>query len=150
MTAPTLLAAFALALTSAIVPWVNGELVLLAFATPATSTAALVGVIVAVTAGQVAGKSVLYWLARRAGRLPPPTVAAVIARWRDRAIRRPLAWLATMFASATFGVPPLYLTTLVAGPLIEFGVFLPVIVCGRLLHFGAIAFMPRLISKVLQ
>jgi membrane protein YqaA with SNARE-associated domain len=151
MTAPTLLSLFALALVSAIVPWVNGELVLLAFAAPATSTLDLARIVIAATAGQVAGKSALYWLARRARLLPPPKVAAAIARWRDRAVRRPLAGLATMFASATFGVPPLYLTTLVAGSLmIEFGAFLSVIVCGRLLHFGAIAFVPRLVTHVLH
>lgn len=151
MTAPMLLSSFGLAVVSSIVPWVNGELVLLAFATRATSTPDLAQIVVAVTAGQVAGKSALYWLARRARQLPPPKVAAAIARWGERAGRSPLAGLATMFASATFGVPPLYITTLVAGSLmIEFGSFLPVIVCGRLLHFGAIALVPRLVHHVLQ
>jgi len=146
MTAPLLLSSFALAVVSAIVPWVNGELVLLSFVAPATSTPDLSQIVIAVTAGQVSGKSALYWLARRARRLPPPKVAAAIDRWRDRIARRPLSGLATMFASATFGVPPLYLTTLAAGSLmVEFGAFLAVIVCGRLLHFVAIALVPRLV-----
>jgi membrane protein YqaA with SNARE-associated domain len=151
MAAPMLLSTFALAVVSAIVPWVNGELVLLAFVAPTTPTLDLSLIVIAVTAGQVSGKSALYWLARRARRLPPPKVAAAMARWRDRAARRPLAGLATMFASATFGVPPLYLTTLAAGSLmVEFGAFLSIIVCGRLLHFGAIALVPRLVVHVLH
>lgn len=151
MAAPLLLSSFALAVVSAIVPWVNGELVLLSYVAQTTSTADLSQIVIAVTAGQVSGKSVLYWLARRARRLPPPAVEAAIARWRDRLARRPLAGLATMFASATFGVPPLYLTTLAAGSLVvEFGAFLAVVVCGRLLHFGAIALAPRVVVHVLH
>jgi membrane protein YqaA with SNARE-associated domain len=151
MTGPTLLSSFALALVSAVVPWVNGELVLLSFVVPTTSTLDLAQIVIAVTAGQVSGKSALYWLARRARRVPPPKVAAAIARWRDRVARRPLTGLATMFVSATFGVPPLYLTTLAAGSLmVEFGAFVSIIVCGRLLHFGAIALVPRLVVHVLH
>jgi membrane protein YqaA with SNARE-associated domain len=151
MAAPLLLTSFALAVVSAIVPWVNGELVLLSFVAPTTSTPDLSQIVIAVTAGQVSGKSVLYWLARRARRLPPLKVEAAMARWRDQVARRPLAGLATMFASATFGVPPLYLTTLVAGSLmVDFGAFLAVIVSGRLLHFGAIALVPRLVVHVLH
>jgi membrane protein YqaA with SNARE-associated domain len=151
MATPTLLASFALAVVSAIVPWVNGELILLAFTAPATAATDLAAVVVAVTAGQVTGKSALYWLARRAQRLPPRRVDAAIDRWREQAARRPLAGLATMFASATFGVPPLYITTLAAGSLmVEFGSFLAIIVVGRLLHFGAIALTPRFVGHLLQ
>ena len=147
----TLLASFGLAVASAVVPWINGELVLLAFATRAASLAEIVRLVLAVTAGQVAGKSVLYWLARRARTLPPPKLAATIARWGERNERHPVAALATMFVSATVGVPPLYLTTLAAGALmVEFGSFLSVITCGRLLHFGAIAFVPKLVGHLIQ
>ena len=149
MAMPMLLSSFALAVASAVVPWISGEIVLLAFVAPATSTPDIALIVIAVTAGQVAGKSVLYWLARRARRLPPPRVAAFLARWRERATRRPAAGMATMLASATFGVPPLYLTTLAAGSLmIEFRAFLPAIICGRLIHFGAIALVPRLVGPL--
>jgi membrane protein YqaA with SNARE-associated domain len=146
-----LLAAFGLAVASAVVPWINGELVLLAFAARAASLVEVLSLVVAVTAGQVAGKSALYWVARRARHMPPAKLAATIARWRDRSKRRPLAALVTMFVSATVGVPPLYLTTLAAGALmVEFGSFLSVIICGRLLHFGAIALVPTLVGHLLQ
>jgi membrane protein YqaA with SNARE-associated domain len=51
--------------------------------------------------------------------------------------------VAVILASATFGFPPFYLTTLVAGALrIGFGTFLAAGFLGRLLHFGAIAMAP--------
>ena len=151
MATPMLLSSFTLAVASAVLPWINGEIILLAFVASATSTLDIALIVVAVTAGQVAGKSALYWLARRARRLPPPRVAAFLARWRERAARRPAAGVATMLASATFGVPPLYLTTLAAGSLMtDFRAFLPVIVCGRLIHFGSIALVPRLVGHLFQ
>lgn len=143
------LACFGLAIASALLPWINAELVLLAVAGPLTSPTGLLVVVLAVTAGQVGGKSALYWLARRA-RLPrSPRVGRAIEHWRHTYERRPIAALAVILASATFGFPPLYLTTLVAGTLrIGFGRFLAAGLLGRLLHFGAIALAPGLVGDL--
>ena len=147
--ATTLLSSFLLAVASALVPWINGELVLLGFVGRATPTSDLVQIVVSVTAGQVAGKSFLFWVARRARRMPSPKVAAAVARWRDRAERRPLAALTTVFASATLGFPPPCFIAMAAGAaMVEFGAFLPVVAFGRLIHFGAVALVPRLVGHL--
>lgn len=145
------LVCFGLAMASALLPWINAELMLLAVAGPLTSPTGLLVVVLAVTAGQISGKSALYWLARRA-RLPQPArVGRAIERWRHTYERRPIAALAVILASATFGCPPFYLTTLVAGALrIGFGTFLAVGLLGRLLHFGAIAVIPGLVGGMLH
>jgi len=143
------LVCFGLAIASALLPWINAELMLLAVAGPLTSPTGPLVVVLAVTAGQLTGKSALYWLARRA-RLPPSArMGRAIERWRDTYERRPIAMRAVMLASATFGFPPFYLTTLVAGALrIGFGTFLAAGLLGRLLHFGAIAMVPGLVGGI--
>jgi membrane protein YqaA with SNARE-associated domain len=124
---------------------------LLAVAGPLTSRAGLLVAVLGVTAGQVTGKCALYCLARRAQTPQSARVGRAIERWRDRYERRPIAALAVILASATFGLPPFYLTTLVAGALrIGFGAFLPAGLIGRLLHFGAIAMVPELVGGMLH
>lgn len=142
----TLLTAFGLAVASALLPWVNAELILLAIASPLTSALDLAFVVVAVTAGQVTGKTVLYWMARRApqgswtGRF-----AGVVERWRNACHGRPASAQVMMLVSAVVGVPPFYVTTMAAGALrISFPRFLGAAVLGRLLHFAAVAAVPAL------
>lgn len=143
----TALVCFGLAAASAILPWINAELMLLAVEAPLSTPTSLLVAVVAVTLGQVSGKSALYWLARHA-RLPwSARVDGAIERWRGRHERRPGAAPAMILVSATFGVPPFYFTTLAAGTLkIDFGTFLGAALLGRLLHFGAIAAVPGLVG----
>lgn len=141
------LVCFGLAIASALVPWISAELIVLAAAGSLASPAGLMVVVLGVTAGQVAGKSAIYWLARSARRPPSALVSRAVARCRDKYERRPVAAVGVMFASATVGLPPFYLTSLVAGSLkIDFGTFLAVGMCGRLLHFGALAAAPGLVG----
>jgi membrane protein YqaA with SNARE-associated domain len=144
-------AVFGLAVASAVLPWVNAELMLLTVAAPITSTTVLLIAVLAVTVGQVCGKSALYWLVRCA-RLPlPARLDPTISRWRRRQEQRPAATFAMMLVSATFGMPPFYLATLASGVLrIAFGTFLAAALLGRLLHFGVIAAVPGLVGGWLR
>jgi membrane protein YqaA with SNARE-associated domain len=142
---------FGLAVASAVLPWVNAELLLLAVAAPLTSTTALLIAVLAVTVGQVSGKSALYWLARCARLRMPARLNPTISRWRRRQEQQPAAALAMMLVSATVGMPPFYLTTLAAGVLrIAFGTFLAAALLGRLLHFAVIATVPGLVGGWLR
>ena len=78
----TIASYFVAAIVSALLPWVNAELMLLAVAARRTSVD-LSFVVLAVTAGQVSGKSALYWIARRtfAG-APNGRLGAAVDRWR--------------------------------------------------------------------
>ena len=140
----TLASCFALAIASALFPWVNAELLLLAVAAPMQSTADVFAVVIAVTAGQVSGKSALFWIARGAAReRPNGRLASAIGRWRDACEQRRRSAQTMMTLSAIFGVPPFYVTTVAAGAMkVGFGRFLVAAIVGRFVHFGAVALAP--------
>jgi membrane protein YqaA with SNARE-associated domain len=66
---------FALTAVSAVVPWVNAEIVLLSFTATASSQAAMAVLVVVATAGQMTGKLALYAAGRQGSRAPSPRVA---------------------------------------------------------------------------
>lgn len=155
----SVVACFGLAVVSAIFPWVNGELMLLAFAAGAVDTPHLLALVLAATAGQVVGKSTLFLLARHAVTVkadaspadasPPSKTARAIERWRAYGRRSPNALTALLLVSATLGMPPFYILTLVAGGLgIGFRRFLATAIVGRFLHFGGVALVPDLFESL--
>jgi membrane protein YqaA with SNARE-associated domain len=139
---------YLLTFVSAIVPWVNGELAVLSLAALVDSPADLASLALVASAGQMTGKSVLYWAARGAAK-QPRIQATRLERWRLRFERHPLSAIVIMLVSATIGVPPFYLLTLVAGAMkMNFGGFLAVGTCGRVVHFMLIVFVPHLVIRV--
>jgi len=136
---------FGLALVSAVLPWVNAELLMLS-AVPLAGSPTQLGMLVgAVTAGQMSGKATMYWMARSTTRPLGPRLQLALDRWRARLERRPGSALAVTFVSSTTGLPPFYLVSMVAGTLrMAFGRYLAVGLLGRLLHFGIVAFLPHL------
>ena len=138
---------FPLAVISAVVPWVNAELLMLS-GLPLARTHEALGLLVAVvTAGQMTGKGIMFWLARlargrRAGRVP-----ALAEPWISRLEQRPESALGLVLFSSLVGFPPFYFVSMAAGAVgMRFGRFLTVGTLGRLIHFGAIAFVPHLVS----
>jgi membrane protein YqaA with SNARE-associated domain len=131
------LSCYGLAVASAVLPWLNAEVIVLAFAAMATSRADLVALAVLATAGQVTGKGLMYWTGRGAALVEAGGTRARLDKWRARLERHrwhPLTWV---FVSAVVGVPPLYIVTVLAGAAkVPFGRFLAVTSLGRLLHFG--------------
>jgi membrane protein YqaA with SNARE-associated domain len=143
----TIASCFVAAIVSALLPWVSAELMLLAVAAPLTSLSELSGVVLATTAGQVLGKSGLYWTARRMSRSAPNgRFARAVDRWRVACDSRRQSTQTMMTLSAIFGLPPFYVTTVAAGALrLNFVRFLVAAVFGRLVHFSAVGLAPMLV-----
>lgn len=134
---------FALTVVSAILPWVNAEVMVLALPTFAHSPLELVMLVLVATAGQMTGKVVVYWSGRGAGNLPKGRRAQAVERWRERFERRPRSALGFVFLSSAVGIPPFYVMSLLAGAMrMGFGRFLFFGTCGRLVRFGILAFFP--------
>jgi membrane protein YqaA with SNARE-associated domain len=136
---------FALSIVSALVPWVNGEVLLLSFSALARSPFDLGCLVLLASAGQMAGKCALYWAGRGALRLRFDCAGRVVASWRERFISSPSKHLSLVFVSSALGIPPFYVITVLAGAFrIGFGQFVGVGMCGRLVRFGTLVFIPRL------
>lgn len=149
---------------SALIPIVNAEVYLLAAIAIAASAHEGWAIVAALTVGQILGKIVIFYLARWGKSIGertwsslrrPPKVRTRESRWsHSPVVQRVQAWskrgLAMMdnplgaagilLVSASFGIPPLAITTAVAGaqrtPL---WIFVVCTTAGRLIRFGAMA-----------
>ncbi len=140
---------FGLSIVSAILPWVNAEVILLSLAALLRSPFDLAVLALLVTAGQMAGKCVVYWTGLQAGKMKIAQSGRV-ERWRVRLCGRHLRAFGLVFLSSAVGIPPLYLTTLAAGTVgMAFPRFLGAATAGRVIRFGALVFCPRLVMGVL-
>ena len=134
---------YGLAIVSAVVPWLNGELLMLSANPLAGSRLEMCALVLAVSAGQMTGKAAAYWVSRRSAGSQTPRLQRAIERWRVRLQRRPSSALVITFVSALVGVPPFFVVSIAAGSLkVAFGRFLAVGSAGRLLHFALVAFVP--------
>ena len=151
---------YAMAIVSAVFPWVNAEVLMLSAIPAARSPPVLAAFVAAVSAGQMTGKGVLYWLGRRSmagrvARLGPPAIRGggwqrALDRWRARFEANPRSALTMTFASALIGFPPLFAIAIAAGALrVAFGAFLAACIAGRLIHFALVALAPELIRRTL-
>lgn len=139
---------YTLAVVSAVVPWVNAEVLMLSAAPLAGSPIQLAVLVALVTLGQMTGKSIMYWISRNATRPRAPRLQNAIDRWGERLQRHPGSALGVMLLSSTIGLPPFYIVAIAAGALnVAFGRFLAVGAVGRLVHFALLAFVPQLIWR---
>jgi len=130
---------FAVCFISGLVPVVNAEIWLVAVTLLVASPAPLPAVVLLAAAGQMAAKSVLFITAKGALDLPTgryqekiERARASLARWK----RRPNLLL---FTSASVGLPPLYVTTLLAGGLgYRYRSFVTIGMLGRTARFAVI------------
>lgn len=135
---------YPLAVLSAVLPWVNGELIMLSAVPLADTPMGLAVLVSVVTAGQMTGKGVMFWFARSATGSRAVRVEAVVRRWRTLLEKRPQSASGVMLVSSIVGLPPFYLVSIAAGALgVAFGRFLAIGTLGRLIHFGMIAFVPH-------
>ena len=133
---------------SAVIPWVNAELVMISAIPVATSRSALAALVVVVSAGQMTGKAAMYWASRKSTRVRSPLVQRAVDRWRARLQRRPRSALAVIFLSALVGFPPFFIVSLAAGALdVEFSRFFAAGAAGRLVHFTVVACIPELLRQ---
>jgi membrane protein YqaA with SNARE-associated domain len=140
-----LLSCFLLSIVSALVPWVNGEILLLSLSAFAASPTHLAGLVLLASAGQMTGKCALYWTGRGVIPLKKGRIADKLNSWRGRFEQSSSKPMVLVFISAVFGVPPFYVITILAGVFrLRFGRFVAIGICGRLLHFGALVSIPHL------
>ena len=145
---PTALAYFGLSIVSAVIPWVNAELVMISAIPLAASSTALAALVVVVSAGQMTGKAAMYWLSRKSARPRSPLVQRAVDRWRARLQQRPRSALAVIFLSALVGFPSFFVVSLAAGALgVEFRRFFAAGAVGRLVHFTVVACIPELLRR---
>lgn len=139
------LGCFGLSIVSALVPWVNGEVLLLALAALAHSPFDLIILVLLASGGQMAGKCLLYCAGRGTIRFQAGRTQSIMNTWRGRFQQSPAKMLALVFVSSAVGIPPFYVITLLAGAFrIKFGPFIGIGLCGRLVRFGALVAVPQL------
>ena len=139
---------FTLSIVSALVPWVNGEVVLLSLAALAHTPWARALLVLSASAGQMAGKCVLYWAGKGVIPLHSGRVKTIVSTWKSRFEQSPSKLLSLVFVSSAMGIPPFYVITILAGVFrLRFGPFFTVGACGRLVRFGVLAFVPWIIIQ---
>lgn len=141
---------FALTVVSAIVPWVNAEVIVLSLPALAPSRSTLVLLVLVATAGQMTGKLLVYWAGRGSARAPSPRVAQALERWRPRIAGNWRSAAGFVVLSSAVGIPPFFIMTLVAGALhMRLTTFLAAGTVGRLFRFGVLAVIPNLVGGML-
>ena len=137
------LASFVIAVVSGVVPIVNAELYLIGVVLAVGGIPEALALALLVALGQMIAKSVIYraslgaahFSERRAKKL-----AAKLERARALAERHRAKPLGVTFLSASLGLPPFYVVSILAGILqVRFRAFFAVGFAGRLLRFGTIA-----------
>ncbi len=146
-----LVSCFVYSFASAVLPWVNCEILVLSLAAFAHSRLHLVTLVLITTVGQMVGKCLLYWAGCTTIRFRTHRMARALSIWKERLARSPSKPSAVVFVSSALGIPPFYLITVLAGALrVRFAPFLVVGTCGRLLRFGLLAFVPQLAIHLLH
>jgi membrane protein YqaA with SNARE-associated domain len=139
----TWLTTFGVCVVSALVPFVNAEVYLIAASALLPSTHA-VALIVAATFGQMFGKVFMYYAGRGVVRLPGERFQRMLARAESRLSARPGAQGLVIFSSATLGLPPFYLVSIAAGMLkVGLAWFLLLGLGGRFLRFAVVVLLPQ-------
>lgn len=145
------LATFAYCVGSGFVPLMNAEAYLIAVSA-ASAPVVLVPLILAATAGQMVAKSLMYLAGRGILKIP-------LGRYRghlDTAGRKlsesRLGAAPFVGLSGLVGLPPFYLTSILAGALRLhfFWVFLAPGTGGRMVRFGLVALFPQVIKSLLS
>ena len=142
---------FGLSIVSALVPWVNGEVIVLSLAAIAHSPVEVAGLVLLASTGQMIGKCVLYWAGRGAIPIRTTGIGSKVAAWKQKFDQSPSRSVALVFVSSTLGIPPFYLITLLAGTFrMPFGRFIGAGMCGRLVRFAFVACIPQLTIRWLH
>lgn len=134
---------------SAFIPLVNAEVIVLSAATLGPSHLAAPCVLL-VTVGQMIGKSVIFMAGRGAISIPWMVSAEKFRKASQRIDEGGATGDLILFASASAGLPPFYLTSVACGMLrMSFPRFALVGFTGRLIRFSALAVFPQLAQGTL-
>ena len=116
-----MLSYFGLAVASAVMPWLNAEVIVLSLPAVAPSRTALALLVVIATVGQMTGKGLVYWAGRKGNKVLPGRAGMALEKMKDRLAARPSKATALVLVSSLVGLPPFFLVTFVAGGLVRFG-----------------------------
>ena len=141
-----LIACFGVAFASAFMPLIPIE-AYLAAAVSESTTQAWWALALAATFGQMLGKVAIFLLGRQSmqwtwlqKRMARYNVDKYVVRMTEAAERRPLAVDGIVFVSASVGIPPFAVISLLAGQLnMSLPKFLVIGCAGRFVRFGAVA-----------
>jgi membrane protein YqaA with SNARE-associated domain len=135
----------AASVVSSLVPAVNAEALVVASVLAAPPALTLL-IVVVVTAGQVLGKVVLYRGGLGITRVSTAKKSRRARGLVERLRARPGELRLMLLASASVGLPPLYLMAVVAGAAgLPLGSFAVLCVVGRFARFYALALVPALL-----
>lgn len=144
------LTTFAVCVAGSIIPLINTEIYLVSAValSPSSYAAPLV---VAAALGQMVGKVAIYYAGVGVLRLPFERVRTRMVAMQARMQARPRAGAAVLFASATVGLPPLYVVAIACGAVrMNLAAFVVIGTVGRLIHFAAVAALPELAKHFLR
>ncbi len=135
-------------LIGSFIPVVNTELVVLSAAALAPP-GMIVPIILIAVGTQMFAKSVLYFAGTGMLRLPPGRYTARF----QAALARAETWQKTgslfLFASASIGFPPFYLTSVASGVIrVPFARFFVIGFAGRLLRFSTLVMLPHALRSL--
>ena len=146
--AAALLTVIFVAAVGGLLPYSPLEPLLVGVALTATP-AVTIGAVVLATLTQMSMKGVLFSASARAQEKLSARLRALFERLRARLEGRRWLQVATVLVSATTGLPPLYLVTLVCGGLrLSLRDYLVAGTAGRGLRFSAIALLPRVFAAL--
>lgn len=141
------LTTFGVALLSALVPVVNIEIYLLGASALAPS-AFVVPLVIAATAGQMLGKTAMYYMGMGALKLPGTRWKVAMEKVNSHMEQHPRMGGALVFASASVGLPPFYIMSVAAGAArMNLAWFIVLGSLGRLIRFGVIVAVPQLVKE---
>jgi membrane protein YqaA with SNARE-associated domain len=147
------LATLGMGVASALVPVLNIEAYLLALAAARGGSGAAWWFALVATVGQMGGKVLFYYAGRGALGLPALSRRKAssrrfnLAALRERLVDRPYLSAGVVFASATVGVPPFAVVSLLAGMIgMPLRWFLVVGSIGRFLRFMTVLLVPGMLG----
>lgn len=137
------LTTFAVCAISGPLPVIHSELYLLSVSTLSPPRWAW-ALIAAAVLGQLAGKTLLYYVGRGAIRIRSERFQRLMTAAQARMEANPRAGGAVLFVSATVGLPPMYATTLACGAArMNLVSFLLLTAAGRFIHYAVVVFVPQ-------
>jgi len=107
----------------------------------------LIPMVALATLSSMAAKTLVYAGSGKVERALSPRKRAILERMRSRLAGRRGLQIATVFLSATCGLPPFYMVTLVCGVLrLPIGDYLLAGTTGRAVRFSGIVMLPQLFA----
>jgi membrane protein YqaA with SNARE-associated domain len=142
-------ATFVYCVASGLLPFVNAEAFLIVLSSTIMPRSELILLASLAAGGQMIGKSAAYLAGRASLRRPPKKYEAKLAGARTRLEGWRYGVGSFFFLSASTGIPPFYVVSILAGMLkANYVTFLVFGLAGRFLRFGLTLLFPQLIKSL--